>query len=274
MLDLPTDRPRPPVQTHAGARLAALFPPDLCAALRSLARAEGATLFMVLLAALDALLHRITGQTDLVVGTPIAGRTRAETEGLIGFFVNTLVLRARVDPHEPFRALLASVRRTCLGAYAHQDMPFERLVNELSEGRDLARAPLFQVMLALQNAGGAAIDLPGLRVRGFGADSGTSKFDLTFVLGEVKGGLSCSIEYATDLFDEATVTRMVGHLRTLLEGAAARPDARVVRASAPRRRGAPTPRGVGRADGPSPPRACLHDLFEAQAGARRPMRSR
>jgi amino acid adenylation domain-containing protein/non-ribosomal peptide synthase protein (TIGR01720 family) len=264
-IDLPTDRPRPPVQTHAGARLAALFPMDLCAAVRGLARAEGATLFMVLLAALDVLLFRTTGQTDLVVGTPIAGRTRAETEGLLGFFVNTLVLRARVDPDRPFRALVACARETCLAAYAHQDMPFERLVNEIADGRDLARAPLFQVMLALQNAGGATIDLPGLHVRGFGAESETSKFDLTVVMGEVPGGLSCSIEYATDLFDESTIARTLGRLRALLEGAAAHPDAPLRElpflADEDRRLlaswDAPVPS--------PPPHACLHELFEAQA---------
>ena len=151
-LDLPTDRPRPSVMSHRGGRQSFALPLALSGALGALARREGATLFMVLLSAVDVLLCRYTGQRDVVVGTPIAGRTHAETEGLIGFFVNTLALRAEIRDEEPFRELLARVRGACLGAYAHQDLPFERLVEELRPVRDLSRTPIFQAMLVLQNA--------------------------------------------------------------------------------------------------------------------------
>ncbi|APR77528.1 Siderophore biosynthesis non-ribosomal peptide synthetase [Minicystis rosea] len=226
-LDLPTDRPRPPVQTHAGGRRTVVLPAALLAEVNALARREGATLFMTLLAAFDVLLHRITGQSDIVVGSPIAGRTRAETEGLVGFFVNTLVLRVKVEEGISFRALVRRVRDVCLGAYAHQDMPFERLVTELAPDRDLTRTPLFQVMFALQNAGAAALKLPGLTVQSFATDTVTAKFDLTLVMGESPAGLVASFEHNTDLFDGETIDRFASQLRTILEGAVARPEARV-----------------------------------------------
>ncbi len=264
-LDLPTDRPRPPVQGHAGGRRARVFPRALLDALHALSRREGATLYMTLLAALDVLLHRYTGEADIVVGSPIAGRTRAETEPLLGFFVNTLVLRARIDPDLPFRDLLRGVRAACLGAYTHQDMPFERLVNELATSRDLARTPLFQVLFALQNAGGGGLALPGLDVRGFGAESETAKFDLTLVMGETPAGLAASLEYATALFDASTVDRMLAHLHTLLDGVAARPDAPIhalpILPDDERRRLVVDFNGPGAS---YPPGATLPELFEAQ----------
>ncbi len=193
--------------------------------LTALARREGATLYMTLLAALDVLLHRWTGQRDVVVGTSVSNRGRVETEGLIGFFINALVLRVEVADDAPFVALLQRVREVCLGAYAHQDMPFERLVQEIAPEPDPSRAPLFQVIFTMQNAPALAAELPGLSLRRMGAESATVKYDLTFVMGEAGGGgLGVSIEYNSDLFEAATVDRMMGHLATLLAGVAA--DAR------------------------------------------------
>jgi amino acid adenylation domain-containing protein/non-ribosomal peptide synthase protein (TIGR01720 family) len=223
-LDLPTDRPRPPSPSHRGARVGLAVPEAVAAGLRRLSRQQGATLYMTLLAAFDVLLHRYTGQTDLVVGTPIAGRTRAETEGLIGFFINSLALRTELAPDMPFTAVLARVKETCLGAYAHQDMPFERLVQEIEPERDLSRTPLFQVVFVLQNAPPAALAMSGLRRRSIGAESGTAKFDLTITLAETPAGISGGIEFATDLFDAATVTRLGAHFAELCASVAAAPE--------------------------------------------------
>ncbi|APR75501.1 Malonyl CoA-acyl carrier protein transacylase [Minicystis rosea] len=223
-LELPIDRPRPPVQTAAGARRTATLPPALAAAIKGLARREGATLFMTLLAAFDVLLHRRTGQDDVVVGTPIAGRTHAETEGLVGFFVNTLALRTQLDDALTFRALVARVKAACLGAYAHQDMPFERLVQEIAPNRDLARSPLFQVTFALQNAPRSALQLGGLSLRDAGEGAVSAKSDLTLVMTETASGLVASMVYNRDLFDGTSIDRMLAELRIVLEGAVEQPD--------------------------------------------------
>jgi amino acid adenylation domain-containing protein len=223
-IELPTDRPRPPVLSGHGAHRALDLPAPLARALEALARREDVTLFMLLLAAFDVLLHRYTGQEDLVVGTPSANRTRAETEGLLGFFVNTLVLRVKVSPERGFRDLLATARETCLGAYAHQEMPFERLVTELAPARDLARTPLFQVMFTLQSEPVAALRLPGIELSSFGAGASSSKFDLLLAMTQGPRGIRALVEHATDLFDGATIDRMLGHLATLLEGIALDPD--------------------------------------------------
>ncbi|MFO0758294.1 MAG: non-ribosomal peptide synthase/polyketide synthase [Byssovorax sp.] len=223
-LDLPTDRPRPAVPTHRGARRPIAFSPALSRALVTLSREQGVTLFMTLLAALGVLLHRLTGQRDLLVGTPIANRSRAETEALIGFFLNTLVLRLKPSPEQAFSALLAEVKKTALGAYAHQEVPFERLVQELSPGRDLSRAPLFQVLFSLQNAPGEALELPGLDRRSWGVENTTSKFDLSILLAEGDQGIFGSVIYSLDLFDAATIDRWIGHLQILLEALAADPS--------------------------------------------------
>ncbi len=227
VLDLPTDRPRPAIPAHRGERRFFTLAPGLGDGLNALAQRSGVTLFMLLLAAFDVLLHRYTGQNDLVVGTPIANRTRAETEGLIGFFVNTLVLRAQLTGDLSFQQLVKKVRETCLGAYAHQDMPFERLVTELAPERDLGRSPLFQVVFALQNAPVEGIALPGLHISSVASESATSKFDLTVVMGETRDGLVCSFEYDVDLFDGATIERMLGHFRAILEGVVADPTAKI-----------------------------------------------
>jgi amino acid adenylation domain-containing protein len=180
VLQLHTDRPRPAVQTFRGARHTLLLPKRLSEALRGLSRQEGVTLFMTLLAAFQTLLHRYTGQDDIIVGSPVAGRTRAETEGLIGFFVNTLVLRTDLSGEPRFRQLLARVREVALGAYGHQDLPFEKPVEELQPERDLSRTPLFRVMFALQSAPGTALQLSGLTTCPLEVDSRTAKFDLSF----------------------------------------------------------------------------------------------
>jgi len=227
VLELPTDRPRPPVQDTAGALLPFHLPARTVDAARTLARREGATLFMVLVAAFDAVLHRWSGEEDIVVGTPIANRTRPELERLIGFFDNTLALRTDLSGDPAFSALLRRVRETTLEAYAHQDVPFEKLVDELKVERSLAHAPLFQVMLTLQNTptGGGA-RLGGVEIRGRAADTGTSRFDLTLILSEAgDGALQGLAEYATALFDAATVERITAHLDALLRQGAERPDA-------------------------------------------------
>ena len=229
VLDLPTDRPRPAVRRSRGDAGQAVLEPGLANAVAELARARGATPFMVLLAGFQALLHRWTGQDDLLVGTPVANRSRPELEGLIGFFVNTLVLRGRIrDAGEAgFLGLLDRTRETAVAAYAHQDVPFERLVDELGVQRSLAHTPLVQVMLALQNAPAGPLSLPGLTLTPFDLDQGTAAFDLNLELSETSAGLVARLEYDTDLFDAATARRLLDHLRVLLGAAVADPARRV-----------------------------------------------
>jgi len=226
-LELPTDRARPAVQSYRGANHNFVLPAELTRSLNALARAEGATLFMVLLAAFNVVLSRWSGQADVVVGSPIAGRTHRELEGLIGFFVNALALRTDLNGDPSFRALIGQVKETALGAYAHQDLPFEKLVEELQPVRDLSRQPIFQVLFALQNVPQEILDLPGLRLSRIGAPHVTSKLDLSLYLHEIGGGLLGELEYATDLFDVPTIERMVEHLRMLLAGIVAGPDGRL-----------------------------------------------
>ncbi|WP_223644877.1 non-ribosomal peptide synthetase [Corallococcus sp. EGB] len=226
-LELPTDRPRPPVQSRRGATLPVHFPSELTDSLRSLAQREGATPFMLLLSAFQLLLSRYSGQDDICVGSPIAGRTHSEAEGLIGFFVNTLVLRARVDPRATFRQLLSQVKATTLAAYEHQHVPFEKLVEVLQPSRDLSRSPLFQVMLVLQNAPAEALRVPGLAFQPLPLEGNSSRFDLALTLFEVPHGLSGFLEYSSDLFDASSVQRLMAHFRVLLSSLAATPDARV-----------------------------------------------
>src|SRR4030095_3227799 len=183
----------------------AILPVRLAAALEELSRAEGATLFMTLLAVLQTLLYRYTGQEDICGGSPIAGRDRVEIERLIGFFVNTLVLRTRLDGAPSFREVLGRVRETALDAYDHQSLPFERLVEVLQPERDLSRQPLFQVWFALQNAPMGELKVPGLTVRPLDTGGETAKFDLSLAVTEEPDGLHCAWEYSTDLFDAETV---------------------------------------------------------------------
>ncbi|MBV9790644.1 MAG: amino acid adenylation domain-containing protein [Chloroflexi bacterium] len=227
VLDLPTDRPRPAIQTFNGATVAVDLPAELTAALKSVSQHEGATLFMTLLAAFQALLYRYTGQRDFGVGSPIANRTRQDLEGLIGFFVNMLVLRADIAPESSFRDLLRNVRETALGAYAHQDLPFEKLVEELQLERDLSRSPLFQVMFVLQNVPAPALELSGIEVCPLEVPNQTAKYDLTLTLAEIGDRVTGTFEYNTDLFEPATIARMAGHFQTLLAAIVADPDRQI-----------------------------------------------
>jgi aspartate racemase len=223
-LELPTDHPRPPIQSGRGARRGTCYPKALLEALKGLNRQEGTTLFMLGLAAFKALLFRYTEQETIVVGTPISGRTRTEIEGLIGYFSNSLVLRTDLSGDLTFRELLRRVREVALGAYSHQEMPFGKLVVELNPPRDRSRSPLYQVMFSVGNAQMEELALPGLDVTALMVDRGTAKFDLTLGLREVAEGLLAGVEYSTDLFEPATIDRLLGHYCTLLEGIAADPD--------------------------------------------------
>ncbi len=266
VLELPLDRPRPASRGTQGGELDAEYPRELSQGVRRLARRQGGTPFMVLLAAFETLLHRYTGADCLLVGTPIAGRTRSELEALIGFFVNTLVLRADFAGDPPFGELLGRTRKVTLEAHAHQDLPFEKLVEELRPERDLAHTPLFQVMLAVQNVPLAAPSLPGLEVAILPVDRGTAKFDLSLFLLDHDDGISASFEYATEVFDRATITRWAGHFETLLAGAVADPEVPV--SALPLLGGAERAQLLAEwndvgdlADAP----LCLHQLFELQA---------
>ena len=228
-LDLPTDRPRPVVQTYRGATIHFALPAPLSSGLAQLSLQANVTPFMLLLAAFQTLLHRYSGQADILVGSPIAGRMRVETEDLIGFFLNTLVLRGDLSGDPTFHELLQRTRQTALEAYAHQDVPFEKIAEAIQLHRDLSRPPLFQVMFVLQNAPLCPLELAGLKVSALPAHSGTAKFDLTLSIEESSGGLSGFIEYNTDLFDAAPIRRMIGHFQTLLVGAVAHSDQRLSR---------------------------------------------
>jgi amino acid adenylation domain-containing protein len=216
-LDLPADRTRPPVHGSAGRHLRFTLPKSLVAQVQGLARQEGATLFMALLAAFEIQIHRSTRRTDFLVGSPVANRQRKELEDLIGFFVNTLVLRARVPGDLTVPELLALVRETTLAGFGRQDLPFEKLVQSTEVARDTSRSPLFQVLFVLQNAPAQTLVLPDLTLELLEPESGTAKFDLTLSMMETAEGLHGFLEYSTDLFDETTAVRLLGHFRNLLE---------------------------------------------------------
>ena len=227
VLEFPTDRVRPPRQSFRGAVRRFALAEELSAGIKSLGRQEGATLFMTLLAAFQSLLHRYANQTDILVGTGIANRNRSELESLIGFFVNTLVLRTDFSGGPTFRELLGRVRDLTLAAYAHQDLPFERVVEELQPARDLSRNPIFQVSFALQNAPMQELELSGLALRIQEFESLTTRFDLECHMWDVAGGLQGFLFYSTDLFDEETIERLLAHYRRFLEEVVANPDQRV-----------------------------------------------
>ncbi|MDT5270153.1 MAG: hypothetical protein QOH49_2339, partial [Acidobacteriota bacterium] len=227
VLELPTDRPRPALQTYRGAIDQVELPARLIGQLKELSRREGVTLYMTLLAAFKVLLSRYSRQSDIVVGSPIANRNRAEVEPLIGFFVNTLVLRTDLSGDPTFEELLERVREMALDAYAHQDVPFEKLVEELQPERDLSRQPLFQVGFALHNAPASKLELPGLRGNLIDYERGLSNYDLWMELIDAPEGFTCAFEYSTDLFDASTVARMFGHFETLLEGIVSDPRRRL-----------------------------------------------
>jgi amino acid adenylation domain-containing protein/non-ribosomal peptide synthase protein (TIGR01720 family) len=226
-LELPADRPRPAVRTHTGAALPMPFPEPLQRDLESFVRSQGSTLFIALTAVFKALLHHWTTQEDIAVGTLIANRRRPELEGLIGFFANSLVLRTDLTGDPTFRELLRREREVSLDAHTHQDVPFEKLVEELNPPRDLARTPLFQVMLILLNAPGEALDLPGLKLQPVAIDSRTSKMEITFYLTETPAGLDGFVEHNTDLFDRSTMARLLGHYRRVLAAVVADPEVRL-----------------------------------------------
>jgi hypothetical protein len=227
LLELPADRPRPTTQSHRGAVVVQEFSKDLLHALRGLSRREGGSLFMTLMAAFQTLLHRYTGLNDILVGSAIAGRNRTELEGLIGFFVNTLVFRGDLSGNPSFRDLLGRTREVALGAYAHQDLPFEKLVGALHPERNLSHSPLIQVMFVLQNVPVETANLQGLEVSPVQLATESAQFDLTFEVHERAECLEVLAEFSTDLFDESRITRMLGHYQVLLEGIVGNPDRRL-----------------------------------------------
>lgn len=237
VLNLPRDRPRSTVQTYRGATYPIQISLSLTQAFEALSQRSGVSLFMTLLAAFQTLLYRYTGQEDIAIGCPIANRHRTEVEPLIGFFVNSLVMRSDLSGNPTFRQLLDRVRTVALEAYEHQDLPFEKLVEELDPERDLSRNPLFQVAFALQNAPMQPLELPGLMLEPAPLSSGSTRFDLELHLWEPahglgslwqsEEGLSGFISYSTDLFDRSRIARLVGHFLTLLEGIIINPDTRL-----------------------------------------------
>jgi amino acid adenylation domain-containing protein len=269
LLELPTDRPRPPVQGFDGAVHHFSIPGALADGLRRISRREGATLFMTLLAAFEALLCKWTGQRDLVVGTPVANRGQEELEGLIGFFVNTLALRADLSGDPTFTHLLGRVREKTLDAYANQDVPFERLVEELRPERSLSHNPVFQVMFILQNTPRERFTLRGLSASPATGEAQVSIFDLTLLLEERADGLTGAVQYSTDIFEPTTVERMAGHYVRLLESVVEGPSRRLSAlewlTEAERVR---LVKDFNDAPAVEPDDACAHDLFEAQARRR------
>jgi amino acid adenylation domain-containing protein len=227
ILELPIDKARPPVQSFNGSHEPLGLDEQISKELRKLSRREGVTMFMTLLAAWQLLLSRYTGQEDIVVGTPIAGRNRLETEDLIGFFVNTLVLRTDLRGNPSFREVLKRVREVLLGAYSHQDVPFERLVEELQTERSLSHTPLFQVAIALQNAPQESLDLTGLELSEMESENQTAKFDLTLTLAESEQLIGGALVYNSDLFEASTIKRLVAHYTALLQAVIKHPELRL-----------------------------------------------
>jgi amino acid adenylation domain-containing protein/non-ribosomal peptide synthase protein (TIGR01720 family) len=224
VLELPTDFPRPPVHSYQGANLHFRLDVETSRALNELAKKQGVTLFMVLFAALQTLLHRYSGQDDVCVGTPIAGRVRPELEHLIGCFVNTLAIRSDLSGNPTFTSLLKQIQQNLTGAYDHQDIPFERLVDELGVAREMSHTPLFQVMFVLQNATStSALSLPGLNIELLPEESETSKFDLTINMREEKGCLQGDFEYRTDLYSANSIQHQISHFQNLLKAVVANP---------------------------------------------------
>ncbi|MBW4681349.1 MAG: amino acid adenylation domain-containing protein [Microcoleus vaginatus WJT46-NPBG5] len=263
VLNLPTDRPRPAVPTYRGAKQLWVLPPALSEALEALSSRQGVTLFITLLAAFQTLLYRYTGTEDIAIGSPIAGRNRSEIESLIGFFVNSLVLRTNLSGNPTFIELLSRVKEVALGAYAHQDLPFEKLVEELHPERDLSRNPLFQIAFSLQNTPVEALELPGLTLKLFEFDPGTAKLDLEFHLWQDLEGLKGQVVYSTDLFEAATIGRMLEHFQVLLEHIIIDPEQRI--GYLPILTEAERHKLLGKFNSAvSQDRRCFHHLFEAQ----------
>jgi amino acid adenylation domain-containing protein len=263
ILPLPTDYPRPAIQTYRGARQSLELPQTVADGIVALSRQEGVTLFMVLLAAFQTLLYRYTGQEDVCVGSPIANRNHDEVKGLIGFFVNTLVLRTDLAGNPSFRELLTRVRRVALGAYAHQDLPFDQLVEALQPERDASYTPLFQVAFILRNTLHLE-EIPGLTLSPLNVESETAQFDLSLVVERTEQGSIAAFEYNTDLFDADAIARMLGHFQNLLEGIVANPQAKL--SDLPLLTEAEKHQLLVEWNDTQVdyPQACIHQLFEAQ----------
>lgn len=268
-LDLPTDRKRPPVQTFRGCTKTFTIHSELKKKVEELGKQEGATLFMTLLAAFNTLLYRYTGQTDLVLGTPIANRNRIETEGLIGLFLNMLVLRTDLGGQPTFRQLLHRVKEVTLGAYEHQDLPFEKVVEALGQEHDLSRNPLFQVLFVLQNAPVPALKLSGVELELTELETGTAKFDLSVWMTETEQGLVGTWEYNRDLFDEETIERMAAQFERLLQSVAEHPDQKVTELPIlPEEEYRQVVYDWNDTETNYPSDVCIHQLFEQQAEQR------
>src|SRR5690242_3602716 len=265
VLELPGDRPRPAVQTFKGESEVFTLTKDLSGALNQLCQSEGVTMFMLLLAGFQTLLYRYTGQQDIVVGSPVANRNQTATEQLIGFFINTLVLRTQLSGEWSFRELLAHVRETCVGALAHQELPFEKLVEELRPERSRSHSPLFQVMFASQNTPEEDLELPRLRVSPLNLGVTSALFDLTLNILETDEQTYGSLQSNTDLFDAETIRRLCGNFVTLLEHVAAHPDQKL--AQLPLLTETERQRLVfewNQTDRDYASGKCLHQLFEAR----------
>jgi amino acid adenylation domain-containing protein len=265
-LELPTDYSLPATRTYEGGRVSAKLPDALTESIKTLSRAENATLFMTLLAAFQTLLFRYSAQEDVVVGCPVAGRTMFETENLIGAFINTLVLRGDLRGNPNFREVLARVRQTVMGAFCHQDLPFEKLVEELNPERKANRSPLFQVMFSFQNMPEPELAVNGTKFKTIKVDSTAAKFDLTLEVDESPGGISVSFEYAKDLFSAATIDRMLGHFLNLLTAIVANPGqtiADIEFLTGEERRELLVEWNANRIEYPES--SCVHQLFETQA---------
>jgi len=266
VLELATDFPRPSVLTHRGARSSLMFPANLTESLKAISIQEGITFYMTLLAAFQTLLYKYTGQVDVVVGTPIAGRNRTEIEGLVGLFVNTLAMRTDLSGNPTFKELLARAQEVALGAYFHQELPFEQIVKEFQLERDLSQNPLFQVMLILQNVPTPELELSNLRLSLLETENETAKFDLTLTIEDRGDTLAAVLEYNVDLFMATTAERMLNHFQILLEGIVADPSQRLSElpflTETERRRQLLEWNDT---DSDYPQRQTIHHLFERQA---------
>ncbi|HEX2076352.1 MAG TPA: amino acid adenylation domain-containing protein, partial [Longimicrobium sp.] len=266
LLEIPLDRPRAAGQSARAGSHRFILPHGVAEGLRALSRAEGTTLFMTVLAGWQALLGRWAAEDDVVVGTPIAGRTQHEVEGLIGFFVNMLALRAELGGDPTWRELLERVRGTALGAYAHQQLPFERLVEELGVERSLAHEPVFQVVFALQRPGGEGrLSLDQVETEPFGAGAGVVKYDLELAVVEVQGALAATLSYREALFEAGTVARLAGHLESVLEAMSGDPARRLSELSLLRGSERAQVLEAWNATAAEFPRKCIHELFAEQA---------
>ncbi|MEG4490497.1 amino acid adenylation domain-containing protein [Microcoleus sp. D3_18_C4] len=266
VLNLPTDRPRSAVQTFRGAVHKFTIPKAIAEEIAQLSQREKATLFMTLLAAFKTLLYRYTGQEDILVGSPIANRNRREIEEVIGLFANTLVFRTNLSSNPTFKELLARVREVALGAYNHQDLPFEKLVEIIHHERDLSHNPLFQVLFSLRNVRTPEIKLPGVTLSSLEIERNTARFDLALDLEEGLEGINATLEYSQDLFDASTARRIAGHFITLLESIAANPEQRL--SSLPMLTKPEQQQLLfewNNTQSEIPTNQCVHELFEAQA---------